>query len=76
MVFILLVVPLLLLADLELPEIPWPGSGPLERTFCPQVEPMHPILTRKLRNHAWDVVESPEFLARAVGALSGAIKIK
>ena len=76
MVFILLVVPLLLLADLELPEIPWPGSGPIEREFCPQVEPMHPILTRKLRNHAWDVVGSPEFLAQAVDALSGAIKIK
>lgn len=76
LVFVLLVIPLLLLADLELPEIPWPGTKPSERVFCPQVEPLHPIVERKLRNKAWDIVETPKFLGDAVAALSGAIKIK
>jgi hypothetical protein len=72
-VFILLVIPLFLLADVELPDIPWFGRGPRHYNMCPQVQEMHPKSeVAALVLHA---IETPKFLIHAVGALSGAVKI-
>ncbi|PVF99895.1 carboxypeptidase S [Serendipita vermifera] len=76
LVFILLVIPLLLLADLELPEIPWPGGGASKHHFCPQVEPIHPNGNVKVANKVMDTLNSSAFFTQAVGALSGAVKIR
>jgi hypothetical protein len=72
-VFILLVIPLFLLADVELPDIPWFGRSPRHYNMCPQVQEMHP--KSKVATKVLDAIETPEFLVEAVGALSGAVKI-
>jgi hypothetical protein len=72
-VFVLLVIPLFLLADVELPDIPWIGRAPIHHNMCPQVEEMHP--KSELAAKVLRALETPEFLDRAVGALSGAVKI-
>jgi hypothetical protein len=72
-VFVLLVIPLFLLADVELPDIPWFGRGPRHYNICPQVQEMHP--KSKVAAKVLDAIEAPEFLVQAVGALSGAVKI-
>ena len=72
-VFVLLVIPLFLLADVELPNIPWFGDGPQSYKMCPQVEGLYP--KAKLAAEVLDAMATPEFLAQAVDALSGAVKV-
>jgi hypothetical protein len=76
LVFILLVIPLLLLADLEMPDIPWPGGGSNKHNFCPQEKPLYPRHNGKIANKVMDTLNSPEFFTHAVGALSGAVKVR
>lgn len=72
-VFGLLVTPLILLADVELPDIPWFGPSPTNQNMCPQTKRLHP--QAKVAGKVLNAIESPEFETRAVGALSGAVKI-
>ncbi|KIM32781.1 hypothetical protein M408DRAFT_14420 [Serendipita vermifera MAFF 305830] len=74
MVFVLLVTPLLLLADVEIPDIPWFGSNPSAQNMCPQTKALHP--RAKKAANVLNSIDSPEFLAQAVGTLSGAVKIR
>jgi hypothetical protein len=73
--FFLVVIPLLLLADLDLPDIPWPGSPTHKRDLCPQQDALYPVVHAKLAEKITHVYESPEFFGNAVASLSGAVKI-
>ena len=73
MVFVLLVAPLILLVDVELPDIPWFGPDPSTKNMCPQTKELHPKAT--VASKVLDAMETPEFLTQAVSALSGAVKI-
>lgn len=75
LVFALVVIPLLLLADLELPDLPWPGSPVHKQGLCPQVDALYPTVHEKVAKRVIGLYESPEFLRHAVESLSGAVKI-
>lgn len=69
----LLIIPLLLLADLELPEIPWPGGKPIERSYCSLYKQMEP--RNEVRNKVLKEVGRERWLLSAVEALQGAVRI-
>ncbi|KAG8827295.1 hypothetical protein FRC19_004501 [Serendipita sp. 401] len=74
MVFILLVLPLLWLIDVEMPEIRWPGyKDPHEQHFCPQVDALYP--SGELAAEVIRVLDSKKFETTAIEALSAAVKI-
>ncbi|KAG8788422.1 hypothetical protein FRC15_004397 [Serendipita sp. 397] len=74
MVFILLVLPLLWLIDVEMPEIRWPGyKDPHEQHFCPQVDALYP--SGELAAEVIRVLDSQKFETTAIETLSAAVKI-
>lgn len=75
LVFTILVLPLLLLADLELPDIPWPWSGNRDSdNLCPQVDPLYP--KSKIYPSLARLYDTHEFLDISVAAISGAVQVR
>lgn len=73
--FLLIVVPMFLLADLDLPDLPWPGSPVHKDDLCPQENPLYPVVHAKIAEKITEVYETPEFLGAAIVSLSGAVQI-
>ena len=75
-VFVFLVIPLILLIDVELPEIPFlPGPKHSEQHLCPQADPLYPVANANVARKVLNVLDSRAFLEKAVQALSGAVQI-